>query len=368
VSLAIDLEAPLAPFTLSVRWESRERFLGIFGHSGAGKTTILEAIAGTSKLARGTVRVNGRVLQDPERGVRLPPEARGVGYVPQDGLLFPHLDVLGNVRFGARRAELAPGRALPPERVLSVLELSGLEGRALGTLSGGERRRVALARALCSGPDLLLLDEPLAGLDAPLKRRIFPYLLRVREEFGIPTVFVSHDPGEVSVLCDEVLVVARGRALAAGPPRTIFARPDVFAIAREEGFENVLVGRVIESRDGSALVELAPSVTMTVAGALAAGTEVTIGLRAEDVVLALERPSGLSAQNALPAVVREIRDPAGDGGPVLLVAEIHGTGTSVVVTITKQAVEQLSLRPGLPLHLVSKAQACRILAARSAAL
>jgi molybdate transport system ATP-binding protein len=365
LSLALDLEVPLSPFRLSVRWESSERFLGIFGHSGAGKTTILEAIAGTSTAARGAIRVNDRVLLDTARGVRLPPEARGVGYVPQDGLLFPHLDVLGNVRFGARRAELAPVRRLPAERVLSVLELGGLESRALGTLSGGERRRVALARALCSGPDLLLLDEPLAGLDAPLKRRIFPYLLRVREEFGIPTVFVSHDPGEVSVLCDEVLVVAQGRAVAAGPPRALFARPDVFAIAREEGFENVLVGRVIDSREGSALVELAHSVTMTVAaGPLAAGTEVTIGLRAEDVVLALDRPSGLSAQNALPAVVLEIRDPAGPGEPVLLVAEVHGAGTSVVVTITTQAVEQLALRPGLPVHLVSKAQACRILAAR----
>jgi molybdate transport system ATP-binding protein len=360
LSLALDLEVPLAPFRLSVRWESRERFLGIFGHSGAGKTTILEAIAGVSTSARGVVRVNDRVLLDTARGIRLPPEARGVGYVPQDGLLFPHLDVLGNVRFGARRAERSPARALPPERVLSVLELEGMEGSPLGNLSGGERRRVALARALCSGPELLLLDEPLAGLDAPLKRRILPYLLRVREEFGIPTVFVSHDPAEVGLLCDEVLVLERGKSLATGSPRALFSRPEVFAIAREEGFENVLAGRILESSDGWSTLELYPSVTMTLPAELQRGAEVTIGLRAEDVIVALDRPSGLSAQNALPAVIREVRD----GDPVLVVAEVHGAGAAVVVTVTRQAVEQLSLRAGLPVHLVSKANACRILAAR----
>jgi molybdate transport system ATP-binding protein len=363
VSLTIDVEVPLAAFRLSVRWETRERFLGIFGHSGAGKTTILDAIAGHARGASGFVQVNDRVLLDSPRGVRLPPEARGVGYVPQDDLLFPHLDVLGNVRFGEPRASGAASLRLPPERVLSVLEIRDLAARSLATLSGGERRRVALARALCSGPDLLLLDEPLAGLDEPLKRRILPYLLRIREEFGVPTVFVSHDPGEVSLLCDDVLVLAQGRAIATGPPRALFSRPDVFAIAREEGFENVLVGRVTGSREGSSTVELAPSAEMTVAAELPPGTEVTIGLRAEDVVVALGPPSGLSAQNAVPAVVTEVREPERPDGPVLLVAEIPG-GTSVVVTITRQAVEQLGLRPGLPVRLVSKAQACRILATR----
>ncbi len=360
MSLALDLEVPLAPFTLSLRWESRERFLGIFGHSGAGKTTILEAIAGTSRSARGAVRVDDRVLLDTRRGIRLAPEERGVGYVPQDGLLFPHLDVIGNVRFGAARAARSVGRPLPPERVLAVLELTGMESRTLAGLSGGERRRVALARALCSGPGLLLLDEPLAGLDAPLKRRILPYLLRVRDEFGIPTVFVSHDPGEVSLLCDEVLVLEKGSVLASGPPAAVFSRPEVFAIAREEGFENVLTGTILDAGDGSSTLELHPSVTMTLPAALPRGSHVTIGLRAEDVIVALDRPTGLSAQNALPAVVREVRD----GDPVLLVAEVHGAGASVVVTVTRQAVEQLSLRAGLPVHLVSKAQACRILATR----
>src|SRR5437899_8925254 len=167
--MVLDLTVPLDRFTLSIAWETSERFLGIFGPSGAGKTTILEAIAGLRRTARGVIRLDGRTCLDSERGIDLPPELRGVGYVPQDGLLFPHRDVFGNLLAGWRRAVQAaaplgsePRRRLAPERVLEVLELASLARRPIATLSGGEQRRVALGRALCSGPDLLLLDEPLA--------------------------------------------------------------------------------------------------------------------------------------------------------------------------------------------------------------
>jgi molybdate transport system ATP-binding protein len=351
MSLRCHIDVPLASFPLSIRWETEEPSLGIFGHSGAGKTTILESIAGLAKRAEGTIRVNGGTWLDTPSGLRLPPEARGVGYVPQDVLLFPHLDVLGNVRFGQRRAERSGIRGVPLERVLSVLELGELTGRSLSTLSGGERKRVALARALCSGPELLLLDEPLTALDLSLRKRILPYLLRVREEFAIPTIYVSHDASEVSLLCREVLVLSRGRALAIGPPETVFALPEVFAIAREEGFENVLVGRVVETSEGTATIELSASARITVPGeGLSPGQRATIGVRAEDLILALERPTSLSAQNVVAAVAREIRDPEEEGGPVLLVTEIPGVASTIVVSITKQAVRQLSLRPGLPLH------------------
>ncbi|HKN46653.1 MAG TPA: ATP-binding cassette domain-containing protein, partial [Candidatus Polarisedimenticolia bacterium] len=162
--IVLDLTLSLERFSLSIRWETAETSLGIFGPSGAGKTTILESVAGLRR-AEGLIRVNGRTWLDSARGLYVPPERRGVGYVPQDALLFPHKNVVENVMSGQRRAERAARNGVAPHRVLDVLELAHLAGRHVASLSGGERQRVALGRALCSGPDLLALDEPLASLD-----------------------------------------------------------------------------------------------------------------------------------------------------------------------------------------------------------
>lgn len=364
--LTIDLTLPLDRFTLAVRWESEASFLGIFGHSGAGKTTVLEAIAGLRRGVSGVVRVAGRTCLDSAAGVNLPPERRGVGYVPQEGLLFPHRDVLGNVLAGRRRARAA-GPPLDPGRVLRVLELSGLERRAVATLSGGERQRVALARALCSSPRLLLLDEPLAGLDLPLRRRILPFLIRIREEFALPTILVSHDPTEIRIFGDEILVLSEGKRLASGPPDRIFAGPRVFPMAREEGYENALTGRVTGTEEGMTLVELAPGRLLRLrAESLDPGRRVIVGLRAEDLILALQPPRGLSAQNVLPGVVREVVEPAAGEGtdpaaPVVI--ELNESGQIVLASISLRSRREMGVRAGLPVHLVFKAQACRILAA-----
>jgi molybdate transport system ATP-binding protein len=366
-ALKLDLTVPLDRFTLAVRWESESKFLGVFGHSGAGKTTILEAIAGLRPKASGIVVVANRLCLDSVTGINLPPEQRGVGYVPQESLLFPHRDVRGNVLAGARRAAGSP-RRLDPERVLRVLELNGLERRPVGKLSGGEKQRVALARALCSGPSLLLLDEPLAGLDLPLRRRILPFLLRIREQFALPTILVSHDPTEIRILCDEILVLEDGRALACGPSARIFTDPKVFPLAREEGFENALRGQVDGDEDGMVRVALSPSCHLRVRGErLAAGRPVIVGVRAEDLILATEPPRGLSAQNVLPGIIRDVSEAGNNeeesesGVPVAI--ELDGADQTVFASITRRSRLELKLRPGLPIHLVFKAQACRVLAA-----
>src|SRR5882672_887390 len=160
----LDFRVPLGRFALSLVWKTADSSLGLFGPSGAGKTTALEAIAGLRRDAQGFIRVNDETWLDTSRGLRTPPEERGVGYVPQDTLLFPHRDVMGNLTAGRRRAERPGAKRLSAERVVEVLELGDLRSRAITTLSGGERQRVALGRALCSGPGLLLLDEPLASL------------------------------------------------------------------------------------------------------------------------------------------------------------------------------------------------------------
>lgn len=219
MTLALEgVRAPLGPFTLSVDASARARVTAVFGASGAGKTSLLEIVAGLRRPGGGRVLLNGRVLDDAAAGVHVPPRLRRIGYVPQDDTLFPHLSVAANLGY----ARAAPRSAL--DRVAEVLELGPLLARRPAGLSGGERRRVALGRALLASPELLLLDEPLTGLDAPLKERVLAHLRRVREEFGVPTLYVSHAPDEVFALADEVLVLEHGLLVLRGAPAEVFER------------------------------------------------------------------------------------------------------------------------------------------------
>jgi molybdate transport system ATP-binding protein len=191
--------------------------VALFGPSGSGKTTVLEAVAGLRRPTAGVIAVGGRDLFSSATRVNLPARARGIGYVPQDSVLFPHMNVRRNVLYGAGR-----GNGVPLQRVLEILEIDSLIDREVASLSGGERQRVALARALMSSPSLLLLDEPLAALDLSLRRRIVPCLRRIRDELGVPMAYVSHDAAEVRAIADHVIVLDRGRAVASGHPESVF--------------------------------------------------------------------------------------------------------------------------------------------------
>jgi molybdate transport system ATP-binding protein len=221
---------PLAAFSLEVADAALQgRVTAIFGASGSGKTMLLEIVAGLRRPRRARVQLGERVLADTSAGIWVPPERRHVGYVPQDGALFPHLSVRANLLYGhgGNRSHVEqtafgrPGFSLEP--IVEILEIGPLLDRpSVGSLSGGERQRVALARALLAGPELLLLDEPLAGMDAALKARVLPYLVRVRDEFAAPMLFVSHAPEEVMALCDEMIVLDRGRIVNQGAPADLF--------------------------------------------------------------------------------------------------------------------------------------------------
>jgi molybdate transport system ATP-binding protein len=205
-----DVRVPLSEFTLSVSVEFHARVTGIVGPSGAGKTTLLDVIAGITHSRHGRVILGNEVLDDSGNNIHLPTRARRMGYVPQDVALFPHLNVRRNLLYG-RRPEQETRPIFRFEHVIEILEIGPLVERDVMELSGGEKQRVSLARALLSSPRLLLLDEPLSSLDAVLKAQIISYLKRVRDEFQMPRLLVSHHADETTELCDAVVRLERGR-------------------------------------------------------------------------------------------------------------------------------------------------------------
>jgi molybdate transport system ATP-binding protein len=212
-AITLDFVLQQGEFRLEMSERVEALVLALFGASGSGKTTVLEAVAGLRRPERGRIQVGGHVLYSSTDGLSLAPRLRRVGYVPQESVLFPHMDVRRNILYGAAR-----GNGMALDRVLDILEIESLLGRPVASLSGGERQRVALARALMSSPHLLLLDEPLAAVDLELRRRIVPCLCRVRDELGVPMIYVSHEAGEVRAIADRVVVLDRGAVKASGTP------------------------------------------------------------------------------------------------------------------------------------------------------
>jgi molybdate transport system ATP-binding protein len=350
IELAFTL--PLADGTLAVE-ATLPHATAIMGASGAGKTSLLETVAGLRPAARGRVAVDEDVLLDDARGVRLAPERRRVGYVPQDARLFPHLSVRQNVLFGAR----APRARM--DALLEVLELGRLVERRPATLSGGERQRVALARALASDPRVLLLDEPLAGLDVALRDRVLPYLLRLRAEWNVPTLYVTHQLGEAVAFASTVLVLDRGRVARQEAPLGLLAEAREVADA-EHDLENFLPGhvRAHDEAGGVTRVTLDGGGEMTVplAAALAPGSAVTLVVRAEDVLVAMEPPHHLSARNLFPARVAAcIRA----GSDVTIHCRLASGGLGMMIRLTPSAVDALGIREGGRVWLAIKSHSIR---------
>ena len=210
--IELDIHLEQGTFVLDVRQQLTARITALFGPSGAGKTTVLDAIAGLRSPGAGEISIGDRILFSHGRGINLPPHARHVGYVTQDVALFPHMNVRRNIEYGRRKE-----RKLDIDTVAGMLEIRPLLERGVSMLSGGERQRVALARALMSSPELLLLDEPLAAVDFELRRRILPYLERVRDALGVPILYVTHDREELRSVAEHVIVLDQGRVVRAGP-------------------------------------------------------------------------------------------------------------------------------------------------------
>lgn len=227
--LRVDISKQLGDFSLQASFASEGRVTGLFGASGAGKTSLINMIAGLLKPDRGVVTLDGETLDDTSARVHVPPHRRRIGYVFQDARLFPHLDVRLNLDYGRRMNRLAEDSA-QRKRVVDLLDIGDLLGRRPGQLSGGERQRVAFGRALLSKPRLLLLDEPLGSLDEGRKVEILPYLVRLRDDAGIPIVYVSHSPEEVRRIATTVVRLDGGSVVATGGPELLKdAEADIFA-------------------------------------------------------------------------------------------------------------------------------------------
>jgi len=345
--LELDVTLNLDRFDLRVEAALGDA-VALLGPSGAGKSSLVECIAGL-RPARGRIVLAGETLLDGTRS--LPPEQRRVGWVPQDGALFPHLSVRHNIEFGAGRRGEAPSL----DEVIDALELEPLLERTPRTLSGGEGRRVALARALRSGSRLLLLDEPTAGLDAVRARRALQRIRELRERFGVPLLVVTHREDEALALGKEVLLLDEGRVAGCGPAR------EVLRAARLPGVAvhgvNVFPGRVLghDSEGGITLVALdaGPEVSIPHAPGLEPDAGIVLAADAEDVLVATEAPHALSARNAFEVEVTALVD---DAGTVLVEA---GPWRAL---LTASAARALELAVGRRVFLVVKTHGWRVLA------
>ena len=349
---------PLAHFELNIDVSFNARLASIFGPSGSGKTTILDAIAGLRNITTGEIEINGRTLFSSARGINRPPQERGVGYVPQEGALFPHLSVRKNILFGATRDTSGKSKDISLNHVLDVLEIGNLLDRPVTKLSGGEAQRVALARAILSQPHLLLMDEPLASLDVTLKEKILPYLARVRDEFEIPIIYVTHSLAEVLTLADWVLMIKQGQLVTQGVPKEALRSSHAILEIPEEQFENVFSVTLVDSDAdaGRSKVKLQTGEELFIPYlAQSPGPLFQIRISADDIIVATQNPEGTSAGNVLPGIIRRIE--MREGQAMLMVL----AGEEFYVKVTAAAVKKLGLVVDCPVFLIMKARSFRLL-------
>jgi len=389
-------------FELDVAFVLQSGITILFGASGAGKTTLLDSIAGLSTPDAGRIAVGGRVLFDLQAGVNLPPKNRRIGYVFQDLALFPHLTVEANVGYGLTSLRATERK----ERVAEALESLGiapLRERRPAQLSGGERQRVALARALVTQPSILLLDEPLAALDLPIRMKIADDLRRSIQNLPIPVLYVTHSRDEVFMLGERLLVMEQGKLIAQGTPHEVMSAPQSETVAQLAGFENLVDAQVmsiheergtmtcevmrtsdlsvglegvrlpavpLQARDRGGTTEVVPSQNTahgenstwarveleTPLVRAQVGAKLRLGISAGDILLATSAPVGLSARNVLPGKLLSLsqRD-------AIIVARVD-CGVELSVHLTLGARDSLELTPGGQVWVIVKTHSCHLLA------
>ncbi|MEM9796661.1 MAG: molybdenum ABC transporter ATP-binding protein [Pseudomonadota bacterium] len=336
--LDLAIRRDLPGFALDVAFTASPGVTAIFGPSGAGKTTLARCLAGLERPDAGHVRLGERVLFGED--VDVPPHRRGVGYVFQEARLFPHVTVRGNLLYGAPRGT-------DPAAMAKMLDIAPLLDRRPGGLSGGEAARVAIGRALLRAPSLLILDEPLAALDARRREGVLPYLERLRD-MGMPILYISHAIEEVARLATTLVLLRDGRVRHIGSLSEMLSDPEIAAELGPRQAGAVLDGRVLSVRNGIGEVETAAG-RLHLAG-VALGARIRIRIRAEDVIVATEQPTGLSALNVLPARIEGMQTGRGPGVMIRLSAR-EG---ALLARVTQRSVETMGLRVGMSCWAVLK--------------
>lgn len=350
LSLDAQFKLTLGAMAFDVSLRAGKGVTALFGRSGAGKTTVLKAIAALLRPDTGHIRLGDRPLFDASAGIDEPPERRHIGFVFQDARLFPHLDVRANLSYGARRARRP---TLAFDEVVTLLGLASLLDRRPVTLSGGERQRVAIGRALLAAPDLLAMDEPLSSIDRARRDEILPFLDRLRREARVPILMVTHEPEEILRLANDVVAIEAGRTVAAGPVADMFARPEMSAIFGRSERGSVVEGVVTTvGEDGLATVALDGASIEIASAGLAAGQRARLRIKAGDVALAIGAVSRTSVRNRVACVITDLRPEA--GGPSVEVALASGN-IALLSRVTKRSANELGLHPGLEVTALVKA-------------
>ena len=351
--LTVDVGRRFGDFRLDVRFTAEGGLTALFGRSGAGKTSLINLLAGLERPERGRISVDGHVLFDADAGIDVAPERRRLGYVFQEGRLFPHMSVRGNLTYGRRLSPPADdGQDF--DHVVDLLDLRRLLARRPRNLSGGEKQRVAIGRALLANPRLLLMDEPLASVDAARKDEILSFIERLRDEVTLPIVYVSHAMDDVIRLADTMVILSDGAVVAAGAVEDLMSRLDLRPHTGRYEAGAVLTVTVAGQDLTFGLTELAFGANRLVVPRLdlPAGTPLRVRIRARDVSLCLTPPVGISVLNIFQGRVLEIETGAGPMADVRL-----DIGAPLIARVTRRSLHEMALEPGKTVHALIKAVA-----------
>jgi len=351
MSLSVQIRHAFPGFSLDVDFAAPPGLTVLFGKSGSGKTTVVNAVAGLFRPEQGRILLDGTALTDSASGIMLPPHRRRVGYVFQDARLFPHLTVQQNLLYGQR---FAPTGGAGLADVVDLLGIAPLLARRPGALSGGEKQRVAIGRALLSNPRLLLMDEPLAALDEARKAEILPYIERLRDQVGVPILYISHAMAEVARLATTLVVMEQGSVLRAGPAADLLADAELASALGLSEAGAILQATVVEHEaDGLTRLETAGGALWLSRVAAEPGRRLGIRIMAQDVMLSRTRPEGLSALNVLAGTVTALH---GTGASGMLVQIAVGQD-KILAQVTKRSAIALGLSVEAPVFAILKAVA-----------
>jgi molybdate transport system ATP-binding protein len=353
--LRIDIARQLGAFRLETAFEAKARGATVvFGASGAGKSALLSAIAGLIRPDAGRIEIAGETLFDGQRGINVPAEARRIGFVFQEARLFPHMSVRTNLEYGRKRRK-DHATAAGFDDVVALLGIAALLDRRPRTLSGGEKQRVAIGRALLSNPRLLLLDEPLASLDDPRKAEILPFLERLRDETGIPMLYVTHSMDEVARIADHLVLLDRGRVAAAGAPGELSGRLDLPLLVDRPDVGAILLGKVAAQDDARGVTRVSVGAAEFVLSHidLPPGHGVRLRVLARDVAIGTQQPEGLSVQNVLSCRLAALADRP--NGRCLLQLDLGGA--TMLALLTADSARRLRLQAGQQVFALVKSVA-----------